>query len=60
MDAFQKELIDRLARIEEQLKVLTALPQRVEQLERWRAYLVGIGAGIGSVITIAWKKLLGA
>ena len=55
--AFQHQVIERLARIEEQVRRLPKdvreMRWRIESLERWRSYLVGIaaavGAGVGAV-----------
>lgn len=49
MEEFQKDVLTRLARMEEHLKYVPRLVGRVEALERDRARLVGWLAGIGTM-----------
>lgn len=62
--AFQHQVIERLARIEERLKCVPQdvreMRSRIESLERWRARLVGIGAAVGSIVTLIGTRIVNA
>lgn len=60
MDPFQREVIDRLARIETKIEPLGALEQRVVVLEKGEgrrnavvALILGVPAAVGAVVTAA-------
>lgn len=63
-ESFERQVIERLARIEERLKCvpqdLRELRARIEAMERWRARLVGIGAAVGAVVTLIGTRLVNA
>lgn len=51
-EAFQREVLDRLERIELQARATNG---RLRELERWRAYTEGLRAGVGGL----WHVALG-
>lgn len=62
--AFQHQVIERLARIEEQVRCLPKdvreMRGRIESLERWRSYLVGIAAAVGAGVALIGSRIVNA